>query len=82
MEEGTVDIVADEMEFDSQSWQCLKITWGAFSKYKFPATLSPIDLDSLRGELQEFIFMWFVNDSKTEKQDVSENLKSEEEKND
>lgn len=51
------DIVADEIDFDSQSRQCLKITWGAFSKYKFPATLSPIDLESLRDEPQELIFI-------------------------
>lgn len=32
-------IVADEMDFDSQSWQCVKITWGAFLECKFSATL-------------------------------------------
>lgn len=56
------------MNFDFQSWQCLKITWVAFSKYKFPAILSPIDLDSLKDEPQELNFMWFVSGSKTEKQ--------------
>lgn len=56
------------MNFDLSLGSVLKITWVAFSKYKFPATLSPIDLDSLKHEPQELNFMWFVSGSKTEKQ--------------
>ena len=52
-----VDTVADEIDFDSQSWKCLKITWESFSKYKFLATVSPVDLDSLWDDSQEFTFV-------------------------